>query len=470
MLLLHHHSVHDEVVPLADEVVALAREVGDRRTEGRIAVQWAMHLGFRDPTANLPGIERGLAMCRQEGDHFYVGYAEACLALCHVFKGREDLAEAALDRVAPILREHPSTRLEAEERTRRTFVDFALGRYDEVLHASDRVVELLAGISEVNLQGTPAAVAAWVRVERGEAASVIPGLEVLLQRYLTAGEYQHVPSLLLGLSYALLAEGRAGEAQDRLLLAWELPDLQAFERGRLWFRHDLALADAVQGRLADAADAFGTVLEEALAAANPQAEARARHWLGLLARGAGDAGSAAEHLHRSLDCLAGLGYRQMAASAMESIAGLELDHGRPDAAARLFGAASAVRAEAGVTTRVGWQDRYDADLDSGRRELGPDRWDAELAAGSALGFDDAVALAERGRGERGRPTFGWDGLTATEARVARLIALGSTNAAIAAELLMGRETVKTHVSSILRKLGLENRTQVAAALVARERG
>lgn len=33
---------------------------------------------------------------------------------------------------------------------------------------------------------------------------------------------------------------------------------------------------------------------------------------------------------------------------------------------------------------------------------------------------------------------------------------------------MGRETVKTHVSSILRKLGLANRTQVASAVASRE--
>lgn len=470
MLLLHHHSVHEDVAPLAEGVVALAREVGDRRTEGRITVQWAMHLGFRDPTANLPGVERGLAMCREAGDHFYVGYAEACIALCHVFTGREDLATVALDRIAPILRDHPSTRLEAEERTRRTFVDFALGRYDEVLLAADRVVELLAGISEVNLQGTPVAVAAWVRVERGEAASVLPPLEALLERYLTAGEYQHVPSLLLGLSYALLAEGRAPEARDRLLLAWGLPDLQAFERGRLWFRHDLALADALDGRLADALGGFGTLLDESLRAGNLQAEGRARHWLGMLARQAAEAGPAADHLHRSLELHAGLGQRQLAASAMESIAGLELDHGRADAAARLVGAASAVRAEAGVTTRVGWQDRYDADVAAAREALGSPGWAQEVAAGAGLGFDGAVALAQRGRGERGRPTFGWDSLTATEAQVARLLADGSTNAAIAAELLMGRETVKTHVSSILRKLGLDNRTQVAAAAVARERG
>lgn len=64
--------------------------------------------------------------------------------------------------------------------------------------------------------------------------------------------------------------------------------------------------------------------------------------------------------------------------------------------------------------------------------------------------------------------FGWDSLTATERRVASLLAEGRTNPEIAQTLLMGRETVKTHVSSILRKLGVANRTQVAAACSRRD--
>ena len=76
-------------------------------------------------------------------------------------------------------------------------------------------------------------------------------------------------------------------------------------------------------------------------------------------------------------------------------------------------------------------------------------------------MDDAVDLARRGRGERRRPATGWESLTATEARVAALVAEGRTNPEIAEALIMGRATVKTHVSNILRKLGLAHRTQAA---------
>jgi DNA-binding CsgD family transcriptional regulator len=62
---------------------------------------------------------------------------------------------------------------------------------------------------------------------------------------------------------------------------------------------------------------------------------------------------------------------------------------------------------------------------------------------------------------RRRPTAGWDALTPTELRVAALVAEGRSNPDIAAEMLLSRRTVQTHVSNILAKLGFGSRIEIA---------
>ncbi|MFP5020502.1 response regulator transcription factor [Pseudonocardia phyllosphaerae] len=81
-----------------------------------------------------------------------------------------------------------------------------------------------------------------------------------------------------------------------------------------------------------------------------------------------------------------------------------------------------------------------------------------VAAGESLLFPAAVRELVAGFAGGGDGLAG-AGLTGREGEVLRAMARGLSNAEIAAELHLGVETVKTHVSSVLARTGARDRTQ-----------
>lgn len=94
----------------------------------------------------------------------------------------------------------------------------------------------------------------------------------------------------------------------------------------------------------------------------------------------------------------------------------------------------------------------------------------DLAAGGAV-LDPRIAarlLPRLRAGRLLRPNPQLDALSTRERQVLELLSDGLSNAAIAAELGLSEATVKSYVSTVLMKLGVENRVQ--AALVAHQVG
>jgi len=83
------------------------------------------------------------------------------------------------------------------------------------------------------------------------------------------------------------------------------------------------------------------------------------------------------------------------------------------------------------------------------------------AGGTVLSDQVAGRVVAQLRGEvPAQPT-----LSSREVEVARLVGAGASNREIAASLFITEGTVKNHVSSTLRKLGLRDRTQLALRVV-----
>jgi DNA-binding NarL/FixJ family response regulator len=87
-----------------------------------------------------------------------------------------------------------------------------------------------------------------------------------------------------------------------------------------------------------------------------------------------------------------------------------------------------------------------------------------VMSGDSLLFPAALrSLAAEHGNTTARQTMDRAALTEREATILRLMARGMSNADIAAQLIIGVETVKSHVSSILAKLNTRDRTQAVIA-------
>jgi DNA-binding CsgD family transcriptional regulator len=138
--------------------------------------------------------------------------------------------------------------------------------------------------------------------------------------------------------------------------------------------------------------------------------------------------------------------------------------GRPVEAVRVLAASDQARRQLGCPAPPADQPALSALIDRLRSHAG---FDTAWSEGAGLGLDDAVSYVRRMRGARGRPDSGWASLTPTELNVVRLASDGLSNPDIAARLFMSRSTVKTHLSRAFAKLGVSNRTELAAFAAAR---
>jgi DNA-binding CsgD family transcriptional regulator len=95
-------------------------------------------------------------------------------------------------------------------------------------------------------------------------------------------------------------------------------------------------------------------------------------------------------------------------------------------------------------------------------QVGTGRPDGQEAGRADIG--DRLGL-QRGTGETGRKrnVSTLETLTPQELRIARLVATGSSNKDVAAQLFLSSRTVEYHLGKVFSKLGVASRVQLARA-------
>jgi DNA-binding CsgD family transcriptional regulator len=165
--------------------------------------------------------------------------------------------------------------------------------------------------------------------------------------------------------------------------------------------------------------------------------------------------------HDALSACADVGAVVGVADILDILAGLAGDAESHLEAARLFGAAEGIRRRTGEVRWRIYQSEYEESVTRLRNAMDDAEFEAAWAEGAALSTDEAIAYAQRGRGERKRPSSGWASLTPAELDVVRLVSEGLGNKDIAARLFVSPRTVQSHLTRVYTKVGLSSRVQLA---------
>jgi predicted ATPase/DNA-binding CsgD family transcriptional regulator len=185
--------------------------------------------------------------------------------------------------------------------------------------------------------------------------------------------------------------------------------------------------------------------------------------LGCCALRLGNSSVCAERFQEVLGLTLTLGERHLASRVIDRIGVSLFLSGKPRPAARLFGAAAALRESIGDTMFPS-DDAYMMErIREVRAALGPATYEAAWETGRSLPYEAATAEAATLAAEVARAPGAVDlGLTVREIEVLRLLAEGKSDKEIADALFLARTTTSKHVATIMAKLGVESRTAAVA--------
>jgi DNA-binding CsgD family transcriptional regulator len=288
---------------------------------------------------------------------------------------------------------------------------------------------------------------------RGEATAAQAAAEAAIEVAAEFGEY------VLGLGFsalgvAALAAGDAAAARS------------AEQTARQYLGVRSATAVTTYARNAEAALADGDLIEARRLADQGVDTTMGWHQMMALTTRArvaiveGEPERAERDAHEALTRSAEIDARVGVPDILECLADIARDAGSLHEAVRLYGAADAIRQRIGVVRFMVHEPAYQSSISALREAMGENGFESTWTEGTGLATEQAIAYAQRGRGERKRPASGWASLTPAEREVVRLVCEGLGNKDIATRLFVSPRTVQAHLTHVYNKLDLTSRVQL----------
>ncbi len=450
----------------APQALAVADAVGDQRTVARAGITTNYFRSLFAPEEGMAGLTEGIELARSIGDDWAVADGLKMMTIAWSTLGDDDRGLAVAQELAQVAERLGNKFFMAWSQAAIGYGALHRGDYPA---ARDRLGRSIALCDEVGDPITWWLALCWLGeldASLGDYASAEASFQHVLHKGVAAegdtARHWAIPDL----GALLLGQGDAAGASAIILPAVadfesEVPMIRV---PFLAVHGDLLLA---LGDESGARAEYDKAGEAALGIGNAKLAAQVDWRLGRLARGQGEPLEAEELHHRALAVFHRDRLLPDIAESLEALAGTAIDAESTSEAARLFGAASSIRASIGLVRRPLDQPGYEGDVARARRDLDDETFGAAWSAGESLTIDEAVAYASRARGERKRPSSGWASLTPTEVEVVKLTATGLNNPEIGARLFIGRATVKTHLAHVFTKLGVTSRAELAAEATRR---
>jgi predicted ATPase/DNA-binding CsgD family transcriptional regulator len=454
---------------MAGAVTEQAMAAGDELYVARSALIQGTITMMADPAPGEEILLEARRLADEAGDLHSSQWVRMCLVVAGIHREDHELAARYYEEAQPVF-DGATGQMRAMLDALVAFSEVRAGQFDAARRHGDAARRLAAEVGDPTLAGAMADFSmAFVALAEGSTDAAGDILEAVLREPRASGPTREDPMLTGAWGQVLAARGDLAGADaamaESVRLAAQLGD---GEQAGLCLGWHAALL-RLRGDHTRARTSAQELLAHARQQGNPGFEAIALRELAQLSRLDGDLETADDLAHRALALCAAAGILPDLQQTLVAVAGIAAAEESWEEAARLFGAAERLGAELGSALPVWDLPGAAADLELARQSLGPEAFDAAYGEGRALPVKEAVAYAERGRGERKRPSSGWAGLTPMERQVVDLVADGLRNTDIAARLFVAPSTIKTHLAHAFAKLGVSTRAELAALAARRQR-